>query len=316
MSTPVGEQAAGPFVTKVVPAQVDVPELFLVPPRALDPQARFEAVREQLQRLPGRLNQRLVGARRMAEHEGVGPERRPAFEHGSDASLGIERDAPVLLVLRRCAGDTNLARVPVHALVLDQQHLAATTAEFERSDDAIVECLADVLMPRRVHHAERCLEQPALLVARDAAIADRLGLLVETHAEPMERRAVEQWGCLRQSPVDRRAQPLEHAMHRRDLDVFGVVGARLEPVDLVGVFKRLEGQVAQVLLQDADLTAHRVDAAEPRRFDQTVHVRVQERRHVGEFGAGLHRATRGPPRIAASLDLADEAPFPVAGFFH
>jgi len=48
---------------------------------------------------------------------------------------------------------------------LDQQHLAAPATELERTDDSVVQHLADAAMGCRVHHAERRVEQPLSLLS-------------------------------------------------------------------------------------------------------------------------------------------------------
>jgi len=72
-------------------------------------------------------------------------------------------------------------------------HLAAPAAELERADDAVVQHLADVHMARGVHHAERRVEQALLLLARDAPIAHRLGLLVQPNTKAVEGGPGEEW---------------------------------------------------------------------------------------------------------------------------
>ena len=76
-----------------------------------------------------------------------------------------------------------MTRVPVDALVLDQEHLATTTAELQRADDAVVQHLADILVRRRVHYPERRVEQPLLFVSREATVANRFGLLVHPNTD-------------------------------------------------------------------------------------------------------------------------------------
>jgi len=51
----------------------------------------------------------------------------------------VERDAPVLLVLGGRTGNADLARLPVHPFVLDQQHLAASATELECADEPVVQ---------------------------------------------------------------------------------------------------------------------------------------------------------------------------------
>jgi hypothetical protein len=77
-------------------------------------------------------------------------------------------------------------------------------------------------------------------------------------------------------PVDCGPKRLEHAVHRRQLHVLRVVGVCLELVDVVRLFERPERQMAEVLLQDADAAAHRVNASETRRLHVPFEVRVEE----------------------------------------
>src|SRR4051812_13080546 len=98
------------------------------------------------QRFPGGLNRRLAVAAGAAEDERVRAEGRAPRQNRREPSVRVERDAPVLLVLRRRAGNPDLTGVPVDTLVLDQQHLAAAAAQFQCADDAVVQHLADALM--------------------------------------------------------------------------------------------------------------------------------------------------------------------------
>jgi hypothetical protein len=104
-------------VPEIVPAQVDASHLLPVPVDSLfSAESRCDAVRQQLQRFPRRLNRRLVLAVRAAEDECVGCQTRPPFENRRKPSLRVERNPAVLLVLRRGARDADLTRVPVDAL--------------------------------------------------------------------------------------------------------------------------------------------------------------------------------------------------------
>jgi hypothetical protein len=85
--------------------------------------------------LPGGLDVRLVGAIRAAEHERLGNRVLIAGEDCRQAPVRVERNSPGLLVLRVPAGNPDLTGIPVHALVLNHQHLAATAAELQRPDD-------------------------------------------------------------------------------------------------------------------------------------------------------------------------------------
>src|SRR6266850_2648737 len=72
--------SSSPPQTPRVPPQVDALQLLAVPGFALLSELWFDAVREHLQRLPGRLNRRLTLAVRAAENERVGPQnRRPTM---------------------------------------------------------------------------------------------------------------------------------------------------------------------------------------------------------------------------------------------
>src|SRR5216117_3587958 len=104
------------------------------------------------------------------------------------------------LVLRSRTGNADLVRLPVHALVLDQQHLAAPATELQRADDAIVEQRTGELVLRRVHPLKRSVKQQLLLVALQSAIAYRLRLLVHPHTVSVERRLLEERRRLRQAP--------------------------------------------------------------------------------------------------------------------
>ena len=136
---------------------------------------------------PTRSGVRLVRARSRSEHVARPVRALTALQDGGESPLGVERDSPVLLVLGRRARDADLAGLPVHALVLDQQHLAAPAAQLQRADDAVVQQRSDELMLGRVHLLQRGIEQLLLLLSREPPIAHRLRLLVHPHTESMER---------------------------------------------------------------------------------------------------------------------------------
>src|SRR5207245_1395640 len=106
-----------------------------------------------------------------------GPKRGPPLEDRRQPSFRVERDPAVLLVLRRRARNADLAGVPVHALVLDEQHLAAPATEFQRTDEAVMQEWSDELMLGRVHLLQRRIEQQLFFISRQAAVARRLHLL-------------------------------------------------------------------------------------------------------------------------------------------
>jgi hypothetical protein len=60
----IGEEAAGPFVPKIMPAEIDPPELLTIPGGAFPRGSRHDAVSEQSKGFPGRLEFGLVRARR------------------------------------------------------------------------------------------------------------------------------------------------------------------------------------------------------------------------------------------------------------
>lgn len=79
----VHQQPTGALVPEVVPPQVDASQLFLVPFHSLLARPRLDAVRQELQRFPGRLNRRLVGSVGAPEDECVGTQRGAPLEDGA-----------------------------------------------------------------------------------------------------------------------------------------------------------------------------------------------------------------------------------------
>jgi hypothetical protein len=65
-------------------------------------------------------------------------------------------------------------------------------------------------------------------------------------------------------------------MDCRELNPPGVLRLGLEAIDHVWFFERVKRQLAQVLLEDVDATAHRAHAFQRRRFHAPFDVRVQE----------------------------------------
>src|SRR5579862_2304175 len=87
----VCKQPTRALVPEVVPPQVDSSQLLLVPCQAFLSRSWFDAVRQELQRLPGRLNRRLVGSVGAPEDVGIESEFLAAFEDGRQPSSGIKR---------------------------------------------------------------------------------------------------------------------------------------------------------------------------------------------------------------------------------
>ena len=73
------------------------------------------------------------------------------LQDGREPSFRIERDTPVLLVLRRVTGNPDCVSVPVHALVLDEEHLPESAAQLEGADDAVVHQETDPAVLPFVH---------------------------------------------------------------------------------------------------------------------------------------------------------------------
>ena len=158
--------------------------------------------------------------------------------------------------------------------------------------------------------------RPLLLVPGEPTIPSGLRLLVQTNAEPVEWRPVEQRWSLRHAPVHRRSERFEDAVHRRDLHVLGVLRFGFELVDLVRFFERRQRELPEVFLENGNAAPHSGDTAQPRRFDAPFNVRVQKRSDIAEIHSGLYRAASRPAWISPGLDLADEQPFPISRFFH
>ncbi len=90
------------------------------------------------------------------------------------------------LVLGRVAGDADSVRLPIQALVLDDEHLAESAAQLERADEAVVHQRADIPVLPRVH-GQRRVEEPFLLLAGNPPIPNRFRLGVQPDAEAVER---------------------------------------------------------------------------------------------------------------------------------
>src|SRR5688572_25502178 len=129
-----------------MPSQVDLPQLLLILLDAFGSGLQRVAVGEELQRFPPGLQRGLKRAAHAPEHIRIRTELASSLEDRRQPSLRIERDSAVLLVFRGSTGNTDLAGVPVHALVLNQEHLAAPATEFQRADDPVVEQLPRELM--------------------------------------------------------------------------------------------------------------------------------------------------------------------------
>ena len=101
----IREEPTRALVPEVVPVQIDFADLFAVPFRSLPSWPRFDAMREQSERLPGRLDVRLIRSVRAAEHVRPTTKLRPPFENRRQPSFGVEGDPTVLFVLRRRVWD-------------------------------------------------------------------------------------------------------------------------------------------------------------------------------------------------------------------
>lgn len=95
-----------------------------------------------------------------------GPSVDRRFRIGASRPSGLKGMHRFSFVLRGRARDADLAGLPVHQLVLNQQHLAAPAAQLESADDAVVERRSDELMLRSVHLMQRGVEQPLLFLAQ------------------------------------------------------------------------------------------------------------------------------------------------------
>jgi len=79
-----------------------------------------------------------------------------------------------------------IVSVPIHTLVLDEQHLAAPATELERADDPIVHDRTDVAVLPRIGR-QGGIEETFLLITRDP-IANSLGFLIQPNTESMETK--------------------------------------------------------------------------------------------------------------------------------
>src|SRR6516165_1771791 len=98
-------------------------------------------------------------------------ERRSPAKNPRESTLRIELNAPVLLVLGRCPGNANLTGIPVYALVLNQQHLPTSAAQFQRADNPVVQQRSHKLTFGRVHLLQGGIEQLFLLLSRQPPIS-------------------------------------------------------------------------------------------------------------------------------------------------
>src|SRR5713226_9486025 len=99
----------------------------------------------------------------------------------------------------------NLLPFPIDVSTVDAQHLALTTACFERADDPVVHRPADVLVFSAVHLGA-CGEQRLLLLLSDSSVAFGFLLDLDAHTESMERRCGQVRRVLEPAPIDRRAK--------------------------------------------------------------------------------------------------------------
>lgn len=158
-------------MSEVVPPQIDLQQLFAIPLGGAATRLGLDAVGEETQRFPRGLDVRLNRAGLRSEDLRLRTQGRAPFEDRRQSAVRVERNAPVLLVFRGRTGNADLARVPVDAFVLDQQHLAASAAELERANDSIVEQRANELVFGGVHPRQRRVEQLFLFAAGEPAIA-------------------------------------------------------------------------------------------------------------------------------------------------
>ena len=83
-----------------VPAEVDPLELPAIPLGTLSCGPRLDGVSQQPQRLPCGLHVQLVGTAFRSEDIGLRAKGREPFQDCGESSLRIERNSPVVLVLR------------------------------------------------------------------------------------------------------------------------------------------------------------------------------------------------------------------------
>jgi hypothetical protein len=69
-------------------------------------------------------------------------------------------------------------------------------------------------------------------------------------------------------------------MNRREFDTFGVVRSGLKAIDRIGLFERIQGQLAQMVLEHVDAAASRAHALQCRWFQMALDVRVEKTRDV------------------------------------
>ena len=238
-------------MTQVVPVQIDLVELDAIDASARLRTLRLVAVRDEKQRFPSRLEAAYVLTVLGPEHERVRTQLSPSTHDGSETTVRIERNAPVLLILGCLARNANGVSVPIHSLVLDDQHLAKAAAQLESTDDSIVHRRPDVLVLPRVHGQGR-VEEPLLFLAGDPPIANRFRLGVQRDAKAVKRRLVDERRRLRLAPADGGTQDRQDLVQCGDLDLARVLRLGLEPVDDRRLLQRLDREVAEVLLQDLD----------------------------------------------------------------
>ena len=130
---------------------------------------------------------------------------------------------------------------PVHAPILDTQHLTLATARFKRTDETVVHRCSDVPVIGAVHLRARS-EQRSLLLQTDSPIAFRFLRHFDVDAESMERRRGQIRRILEAAPVDRRSQRCQRAVRGRDLSPFAI--DRFEPEDLTRLFEHANRQIA------------------------------------------------------------------------
>jgi hypothetical protein len=122
----------------------------------------------------------------------------------------------------------------------------------------------------------------------------------------MERGRAQVRRILESSPVDRRPQRCERAVHGRDLSPFAM--NRFEPQDVGRLFEHADWQIAEHSLDGLEPTVHRHRIAQAFRLDVVREVQVEEagdgQAHCRLQDVGCH------VRITARHDLREELRFP------
>ena len=93
----------------------------------------------------------------------------------------------------------DLVCLPIHALILNEEHLAAPATQLQRADDPVVQHRSDVACAA-VFIASAASSSRFSSSREIRRSLDCLRLLVQPHAEPVIRRLVEQGRRLRHVP--------------------------------------------------------------------------------------------------------------------